>query len=301
MSQGNVAAVDIGTNSIRLLITDAQGKQLAREMNITRLGQGVDKSGRLADEAIERSVRVLAEYGALMRQHGVGRARATATSAARDAQNRDDFFGPAERALGVLPECISGEEEARLSFQGATFGLDAAQGPFLVVDIGGGSTEFILGTHAPEQLISVDMGCVRMTERHLHTDPPAQSELDACFADVRATLAKVRAAVDVGRAKRMVGLAGTITALAYLHKGLKHYDPAQTHHMLLSRAAVEQLFAQLATRDDAGRRAILAEPKRSGVIVGGAAVLLTLLREFDIAELLVSETDILDGLAASLR
>jgi exopolyphosphatase/guanosine-5'-triphosphate,3'-diphosphate pyrophosphatase len=297
----NVAAIDIGTNSIRLLITDAQGKQLAREMNITRLGQGVDKTGRLADDAVTRSLAVLAAYGAQMRQHGVVRARATATSAARDAANRDQFFAAASAALGVTPECISGEEEARLSFQGATFGLDAAAGPFLVVDIGGGSTEFILGTHAPEQLISVDMGCVRMSERHLHSDPPTPRELEACVADVRATLARVRAAVEVSRARRMVGLAGTVTALAYLHKGLKHYDPAQSHHMLLAQSAVERMFAQLAALDDAGRRLILAEPKRSGVIVAGAAVLLTILRELDISELLVSESDILDGLAASLR
>jgi exopolyphosphatase / guanosine-5'-triphosphate,3'-diphosphate pyrophosphatase len=297
----NVAAIDIGTNSIRLLITDAEGRQLAREMNITRLGQGVDKTGRLAEAAIERSVEVLASYGALMREHDVTRARATATSAARDAENRDQFFGPAAAALGVMPECISGEEEARLSFQGSTFGLDPDQGPFLVVDIGGGSTEFILGTHAPEQLISVDMGCVRMTERHLHTDPPRTAELEACFADVRATLQKVRASVEVTRARCMIGLAGTITALAYLHKGLKHYDPAQTHHTRLGRDAVERMFTRLAALDDAGRRQILAEPKRSGVIVGGAAVLLTILRELDIPELLVSESDILDGLAASLR
>jgi exopolyphosphatase/guanosine-5'-triphosphate,3'-diphosphate pyrophosphatase len=297
----NVAAVDIGTNSIRLLITDAQGAELAREMHITRLGQGVDKSGRLLPEAIERSVRVLHGYGAMLRQHGVTRTRATATSAARDAANRDDFFSAAEAALGVMPECISGEEEARLSFQGSTHGLDPADGPFLVVDIGGGSTEFILGTLAPEQLISVDMGCVRMSERHLHTDPPLLSELEACCADVRTTLAKVQGAIDVGRARRMVGLAGTITALAYLHKGLRHYDPTQTHHMLLARSDVERMFEQLAALDDAGRQRVLAEPKRSNVIVGGAAVLLTILRELDIAELCVSESDILDGLAASLR
>jgi exopolyphosphatase/guanosine-5'-triphosphate,3'-diphosphate pyrophosphatase len=227
--------------------------------------------------------------------------RATATSAARDAANREQFFGPAERALGVRPECIPGEEEARLSFQGATYELAPEEGPFLVVDIGGGSTEFILGTRAPEQLISVDMGCVRMSERHLRTDPPSQQELEACCEDVRRTLDQVRAAIDVKRAKRMVGLAGTVTALAYLELGLKHYDPVQTHHMLLSQSAVARMFQQLAGLDDRGRRAILAEPKRSGVIVAGSAVLLTILREFEIDAFSVSETDILDGLAASLR
>jgi exopolyphosphatase/guanosine-5'-triphosphate,3'-diphosphate pyrophosphatase len=297
----NVAAIDIGTNSIRLLITDAEGRQLAREMNITRLGQEVDRTGRLAEAAIERSLRVLEQYGDLIRAHGAERVRATATSAARDADNREQFFGPAERALGVRPECIPGEEEARLSFQGATYELDPARGPFLVVDIGGGSTEFILGARAPEQLISVDMGCVRMSERHLHSDPPAAEELDACCADVRQTLNDVRRTVDVKRAKCMVGLAGTVTALSYLKLGLKHYDPAQSHHMTLTRGDVESMFKQLASLDDAGRRAILAEPKRSGVIVAGSAVLWTILRELEIDELLVSETDILDGLAASLR
>jgi exopolyphosphatase/guanosine-5'-triphosphate,3'-diphosphate pyrophosphatase len=297
----NVAAIDIGTNSIRLLVTDAEGRQLTREMNITRLGQDVDRTGVLADAAIERSLRVLEQYGELIRSFKAERVRATATSAARDAGNREQFFGPAERALGVRPECIPGEEEARLSFQGATYELTPDQGPFLVVDIGGGSTEFILGTRAPEQLISVDMGCVRMSERHLRTDPPTKEELEACCADVRRTLGEVRAALDVKRAKRMIGLAGTVTALGYLELGLKHYDPVQTHHMLLSRAAVERMFRQLAELDDAGRRAVLAEPKRSGVIVAGSALLLTILREFEIDEFLVSETDILDGLAASLR
>src|SRR3954462_15786739 len=153
----NVAAIDIGTNSVRLLITDGSGKELAREMQITRLGQGVDKSGELLPEAIERTVQVLREYGALIGTHAVQRIRDTATSAARDAKNRELFFDQAQQALGVLPECIPGEEEALLSFQGATSGLDANDGPFLVVDIGGGSTEFVLGSTVPESLISVDM------------------------------------------------------------------------------------------------------------------------------------------------
>jgi exopolyphosphatase/guanosine-5'-triphosphate,3'-diphosphate pyrophosphatase len=283
------------------LVTDADGVQLAREMNITRLGQDVDRTGVLAEAAIERSVRVLESYGETMRTLKVERVRATATSAARDAGNRELFFAAAEHALGVRPECIPGDEEARLSFQGATYALQPEAGPFLVVDIGGGSTEFILGTSAPEQLISVDMGCVRMTERHLRSDPPSADELEACCADVQRTLAQVRAVIDVKRARRMVGLAGTVTALGYLQLGLKHYDPVQTHHMLLTRVAVERMFNQLASVNDAARRELLAEPKRSGVIVAGCAVLMTILREFQIEEFLVSETDILDGLAASLR
>jgi exopolyphosphatase/guanosine-5'-triphosphate,3'-diphosphate pyrophosphatase len=296
-----VAAVDIGTNSIRLLVTDGDGKELAREMNITRLGQDVDRTGRLSDAAIERSLRVLEDYGAIIRRLGAERVRATATSAARDADNRAQFFHAAERALGVLPECIPGEEEARLSFRGATFGLAGRDGPFLVVDIGGGSTEFILGTRAPEQLISVDMGCVRMTERHLHDDPPSAEQLEACCADIRRTLVAVREAVDVARARCVIGLAGTVTALAYLKLGLKRYDPARSHHMRLSRADVERMFAELSRMSERERREVLAEPKRSGVIVAGSAVLATILREFAIDALIVSETDILDGLAASLR
>jgi len=297
----NVAAIDIGTNSVRLLITDGAGNELAREMQITRLGQGVDKTGELAPEAIERTLTVLRQYGSLIGTHAVQRIRATATSAARDASNRELFFSQAEQSLGVMPECIPGEEEALLSFQGATSGLDPSEGPFLVVDIGGGSTEFVLGSSAPEALISVDMGCVRMTERHLRDDPPHPEQLEACFADVRATLAQVKRTINVRKARRMIGLAGTITALGYLHKGLKHYEPVQTHHMLLSQADVARMFARLSTATVEQRRAMLAEPKRAEVIVGGAAVLLTLLRELQIDELMVSERDILDGLAASLR
>jgi exopolyphosphatase/guanosine-5'-triphosphate,3'-diphosphate pyrophosphatase len=297
----NVGAVDIGTNSVRLLVTDGAGSQLAREMHITRLGQDVDRTGVLAEEAIARTVTVLETYAATMRDLNVQRMRATATSAARDAQNRDVFFTAAARALGSAPECIPGEEEALLSFRGATAGLDLSQGPFLVVDIGGGSTEFVLGREAPEALISVDMGCVRMTERYLHGDPPRTSEFEALLSDVREQLQKVRAVMDPGRARRMIGLAGTITALALLRTGSKRYDPALTHHSVLTRDEVEALFEQLARADIGARRAMLAEPKRAEVIVGGAAVLLGILREFAIDELLVSESDILDGLAASIR
>jgi exopolyphosphatase / guanosine-5'-triphosphate,3'-diphosphate pyrophosphatase len=297
----NVAAVDLGTNSTRLLITDAEGRALERHMRITRLGQGVDVTGELHPDAVARTLSVLRDYGALIRQHGVTRVRAAATSAARDAKNSQAFFDAAEQALGARPELLPGEEEARLSFQGATTGLDPQQGPFLVVDIGGGSTEFVLGVHAPEQLISVDMGCVRMSERHLKTDPPTEAQLGACFADVHRVLGKVRAEVDVQRMRCMVGLAGTITTLAALQKGLTHYDPTQTHHAQLKREDVERLFERFAGANVEQRRGMLLEPQRAEVIVGGMVVLLGILREFRIDELLVSETDILDGLAASLR
>jgi exopolyphosphatase/guanosine-5'-triphosphate,3'-diphosphate pyrophosphatase len=297
----NVAAIDIGTNSVRLLITDQQGAEIERHMQITRLGQGVDVTGTLHPDAMARTLHVLAEYGVLLRQHAVDRVRAAATSAARDAANSGQFFDAAQGALGVRPELLSGEEEALLSFRGATFGMDTADGPFLIVDIGGGSTEFVLGSSAPEALISVPMGCVRMTERHLKSDPPTTEELAACVADIRDVLMQVKRALPLDRARCMIGLAGTVTTLASLQLGLHRYDPQQTHHSRLTRDQVERLFEQLRSVDVARRRMLLAEPKRAEVLVGGVAILVTLLREFDLHELLVSESDILDGLAASLR
>jgi exopolyphosphatase/guanosine-5'-triphosphate,3'-diphosphate pyrophosphatase len=301
MTTSSVAAVDIGTNSVRLLVTDLEGRELERRMQITRLGQGVDTAGVLHPDAIDRTVRVLADYGVLIARHGAGRLRAAATSAARDARNQDAFFDAAERALGVRPELLPGEEEARLSFRGAGVGVDPKWGPFLVVDIGGGSTEFILGTTEPEALVSVNMGCVRMTERHLLTDPPTREELEACFLDVRGKLIDVRRVIDVARVRRMIGLAGTITTLAALNAGLTRYDPAKTHHSRLGRADVEDWLSRLSAMPVEARRSVLPEPARAESIVGGAAVLATILRELEISELLVSESDILDGLAASLR
>ena len=296
-----VAAIDIGTNSVRLLITDGAGRELERAMQITRLGQGVDLTGSLDPEAIARTVAVLAHYRDRHVHPQVARVRATATSAARDASNSSAFFDSAERALGVRPELLPGDEEARLSFAGAVSGLDLTTGPFLVIDLGGGSTEFVLGSDAPEALVSLNVGCVRMAERHLAADPPASEQLQACLADASRELVAVKSAMDVRRASRTIGLAGTVTALAALQLGLDHYDAARTHHTTLSRAQVEQLFARLSAANLEGRRRMLAEPKRADVIVGGAAVLVAIMRELEIPELLVSESDILDGLAASLR
>jgi exopolyphosphatase / guanosine-5'-triphosphate,3'-diphosphate pyrophosphatase len=297
----NVAAIDIGTNSVRLLITDGAGREVERAMQITRLGQGVDVTGSLHPDAITRTIAVLSHYGARLAHHQVAHVRAAATSAARDAANSVTFFDSAQRALGVRPELLPGDEEARLSFRGATAGLDIATGPFLVIDIGGGSTEFVLGSDAPEALVSLNVGCVRMTERHLTADPPASEQLRACLADVSRELLAVKSSIDVQRARRTIGLAGTVTALAALELGLDHYEAARTHHSSLSLTQVEELFARLSTATLESRRAMLAEPKRADVIVGGAAVLVTIMRELDIPELLVSESDILDGLAASLR
>jgi len=300
MTTGRVAAVDIGTNSVRLLIQEPTGQPLLREMYITRLGEGVDVANSLQPAAIERTVRVLASYGALIAQHSVSRVRAAATSAARDAHNREEFFDAAESALGSRPELLSGEDEAALSFQGATQGLAATAAPFLVIDIGGGSTEFVLGERTPAAAISVPLGCVRMTERHIATDPPDTAELDACAADVRSVLASVRARVDVAQAATVIGVAGTITSLAHLQQGCLRYAPELTHHSRLQRVAVELLCGRLAAAPLVPRRALLADPKRAEVIVAGAVILRTILQELAIPELVVSESDILDGLAASL-
>ena len=296
----NVAAVDIGTNSARLLITDAAGGELERRMHITRLGEGVDASGAFQERAVERTVAVLSEYGLAIEKHSVERVRAVATSAARDARNSRDFFDAAETALGIRPELLSGETEALLSFRGATAELPGDAGPFLVIDIGGGSTEFVLGESAPETAMSLDVGCVRMSERHLAQDPPSSAELEACLSDVQKELVRVRSALGPKRARLVVGLAGTVTALSALHLGLERYDAARTHHSVLPRAIVEALFERLSKSTLAERRALLVEPARADSIVGGAAVLVQILRDLDIDELLVSEHDILDGLAATL-
>ncbi|HEY0465197.1 MAG TPA: Ppx/GppA phosphatase family protein [Polyangiaceae bacterium] len=294
------AAVDIGTNSVRLLVSDAQGRELVRLMRITRLGQGVDVTGQLAPEAIARTVAVLGEYAVQLRTHGVTRVRAVATSAARDAHNGAAFFDAAEDALGLRPELLSGDAEARLSFHGATLGLSRPDGPFLVIDLGGGSTEFVLGTDQPEAAISLQMGCVRMTERYLHTDPPSSEQLAACEADVRRQVAQVRTVMPVANARTVVGLAGTVTALSALQLGLTHYDAARTHHSRLGARHVATLCARLARSSVAERRALLVEPARAEVIVGGAVVLATVMSELGLTELLVSESDILDGLVASV-
>jgi exopolyphosphatase/guanosine-5'-triphosphate,3'-diphosphate pyrophosphatase len=298
---GTVAAIDIGTNSVRSLIVDARGGELERSMRITRLGQGVDERGALQPAAMERTLSVLSEYGASLRRYGVERARAVATSAARDASNGELFLNAVEQALGVRPELISGDEEARLSFNGAISGLSLEAGPFLVFDIGGGSTELVFGGSAPEAAISLQMGCVRMTERFLKSDPPAAGELQACRSEVQRLLAAVRGVMDPGKARLVVGLAGTVTSLAALNLGLERYDASRTHHSRLARSQVHALTQRLANVPVQARRQLLAEPARAEVIVGGALVLAGLLEELGIDELLVSERDILDGLASSLR
>lgn len=303
-----VGAVDIGTNSVRLLVAEIDGADVGaplttidRRMAITRLGAGVDAARALAPDAIDRTVKVLHEYREALDALGVAKVRATATSAARDAQNRTEFFDAATDALGVVPELLSGEEEARLSFLGATTGLEAPA-PYLVVDIGGGSTELVIGTDAPEQLASIDMGCVRVTEQWLESDPPKPEELSNAVSAARDELADtLRAVPELRDAATVLGLAGTITTVAAIEQGLAEYDRDRIHHFRLTRAAAEDIFRTLALEPMAERRHNPGlDPGRVDVIVGGVVVLVALFRALDLDDLLVSEADILDGLARSI-
>ena len=296
------AAIDCGTNSTRLLVGDGGPRPIERRMTITRLGQGVDATRRLAQEAIERTLAVLRDYRAVMDGHGVERVRMAATSAVRDAENRDEFLDAAEALVGVRPELLPGDEEGRLSFAGATAGLDPAGGPYLVVDIGGGSTEFVVGSDTPVGVVSVDVGCVRLTEKYLHSDPPSPLELSQAITVVHAHLRDVKRDLPaVLEAKRLVGLAGTVTTMAAVEIGLATYDPDRIHHFVLTRKAAEDVFRTLATEARADRvQNPGLEEARADVIVGGAAILVAILRHFDFDECLVSESDILDGLLYSV-
>lgn len=296
-----VAAIDCGTNSTRLLVW-RDGETLDRRMVITRLGASVDRTGELDPAAVERTLTVLRDYRAVMDAHGVERVRAAATSAARDARNRDAFFGPAAEIVGAPLELLGGEEEGRLSFLGATSELDPADGPFLVIDIGGGSTELAFGSTEADAVMSVDIGCVRMTERWIHSDPPAPEELHAVVNVTTQYLEDVVREHPIMReAKTMVGLAGTVSTVAAVEIGLLAYDRDRIHHFTLTRAAAEDVFRTLATeaRSDRVHNPGLEEA-RADVIVGGTAVLVSVMRFFQAPSLLVSEADILDGLVRSI-
>jgi len=297
-----VAAIDCGTNSVRLLITSDGQTQIERLMRITRLGQGVDATGRLNEAAIERTLDVLRGYREVIDRHGVTKIRMAATSASRDASNRDEFFDAAYKILGVMPEVISGDEEGRLSFLGATADLDPELGPFLVCDIGGGSTEFVFGTTEAESTISVDMGCVRITETWFHHDPPTAEELSQAISVIEIYLDDVlRAIPNLGEARTFVGLAGTVSNTASVELGLAEYDREQIHHFVLTKPAVEDVFRTLATESIAERKENPGlEEQRADVIVGGLCVLVATMRRLGLSNCLVSESDILDGLAMSL-
>jgi exopolyphosphatase/guanosine-5'-triphosphate,3'-diphosphate pyrophosphatase len=301
------AAIDMGTNSTRLLVADSDGTgptgpltTVERHMHITRLGQGVNAARRLHPDAIERTLSVLRKYRDIMDATGVEGARATATSAARDAANRDELLAPAAEILGTTVELLSGDEEGRLTFLGATTGLDAPA-PHLVVDIGGGSTEFTVGTGTPEGTMSVDIGCVRLTEAWLHSDPPTPEELSQALSVVQAYLDDVdRDLPAAGAARTLIGTAGTVTTVAAIEIGLAEYDPEVLHHFRLTREAAEDVFRTLATEaaDDRRHNPGL-EAGRVDVIVGGAAILVAVMRHWAFEEMIVSEADILDGLIRS--
>ena len=300
MSGPLYAAIDCGTNSTRLLLSDGTSPT-ERLMRVTRLGQGVDRSGRLDPEAIERTLAVLREYRREMDRHEVAGVRIAATSAARDAANREDFFGPATEIVGAAPELLTGAQEAELSFLGATAELPEDAGTSLVVDIGGGSTEFALGRHGVESALSVDMGCVRLTEKYLLHDPPLAEELSNCLGEVAAYLDDVlREVPGAADASRFIGLAGTVTNAAAVEIGLAEYDRDAIHHFVLTHEAAEDVFRTLATESVADRiHNPGLEPARADVIVGGLCVLVGIFRGLGYEECLVSEADILDGLVLS--
>ena len=306
MSGRVVAAVDCGTNSTRLLVAREAGdgslETVERLMTITRLGAGVGASGRLDPDAVGRTLEALRRYREVMDAHGVEALRATATSAARDAADREAFLQPASEVLGAPLELLSGEEEGRLAFVGATAELDPADGPFLVFDIGGGSTEFAVGTTEAEGVVTVDVGCVRLSEAYLEHDPPWAVELSSAISVVQAHLEDVaRELPDAKGARTAVGLAGTVSTVAAVEVGLPAYDRDRIHHFRLTRAAAEDVFRTLATEALADRvHNPGLEPGRADVIVGGCCILVATMRFFDLDEVLVSESDILDGLARSL-
>ena len=305
-----VAALDCGTNSLRLLVADvdpAAGSltDLDRRLEIVRLGQGVDATGRLAPDALARTLGVLRSYAAIVETAGVSAVRMVATSATRDASNAAHFTGVVSDVLGVAPEVLSGDEEAVLSFTGATAELAAGPdpGPFLIADIGGGSTEFVLGPAGgpPERKISVNIGCVRLTERHLHGDPPTDQEVAAATADIDAALAAVAAAVPVRQAGTLVGLAGSVATVVAMAIGLPAYDSARIHHARASAAEVDAVTRGLLAQTRAERAGIgVMHPGRVDVIGGGALVLDRIMQRFGFGEVLASEHDILDGIAWSL-
>ena len=310
-----VAAVDCGTNSIRLLVADVdeQGTlhDVCREMRVVRLGQGVDATGRLAPEAIERTRVALSEYAGMIADAGATAVRMVATSATRDASNREDFFSMTREVLGaVIPgagaEVITGDEEARLSFKGAVGELDPSQGPFVVVDLGGGSTEVVLGDESGvHAAFSTDIGCVRITERCLHDDPPTPAQVEEARAFAQERLDEAFARVPVEQAHTWVGVAGTMTTIAALAEELPEYDAERVHLSRIPMPRLREVCNSLIAMTHTERAALgPMHPGRVDVIGGGAIVTLTLADAFEkkagIDQLVVSEHDILDGIALSI-
>ena len=302
-----LAALDCGTNSTRLLIVGGEGEILDRQMKVTRLGEGVDTNRKLSAEAIERTLAVLREYRKSMDAHGVVRARMAATSAARDATNANDFLTAAREVTGVDPELLSGSQEGRLSFQGATSDLPStSDAPELVVDIGGGSTELVVGVPGHEEsleILSLDIGCVRVTERFFLFDPPQPEQLRDARLAISEALVKARDSLSsLEPGGRVIGLAGTVSTLGSLSIGVPSYERDRVHHSVLTAEQVEWWLNALAS-ETSSERAVRPgmDPGRADVIVGGVLILSEIMSVFDRATCLVSEADILDGLVASLR
>lgn len=298
-----VAAIDCGTNSIRLLIADVIDGELidvTRIMTVVRLGEGVDVTGRLSEAAMARTWSAVADYSRQIRQSGAVAVRMVATSASRDAANAQDFVAGVVDRLGQPPEVISGREEAHLSFTGARSVLDVP-GQVTVVDIGGGSTEFVVGREDATAALSVDIGCVRMTERHLRDDPPTSAQIQAATADIDDAIERARLATDFDRTRTLIGLAGSVTTVAALAMGLPEYDSRVIHGSRIGAHDVHRVTLQMvaATRAERAAEPVM-HPGRVDVIGGGALVLDRIMQAGGFDEVIVSEHDILDGIALSL-
>ena len=299
-----VAAIDCGTNSIRLLIADIEGdnfREVVRTMEIVRLGQGVDETGQFHPDAIARTLAAVDLFAAEIAKRGVQKIRFCATSATRDATNRHLFVDGVRERLGIEPEVISGEEEAALSFTGAIQDLHPSDGPFLVVDIGGGSTEFVFGTTTVEAAKSVNIGCVRMTERHFENDPALPAQIDAARADIEEAIAKAAAIVPITKAKTLIAVAGTATTVAAAALNLSEYDRYAIHLSRISAQQVHETSQMFLSKSREERLALgYMHPGRVDVIPAGALVLSEIMKATGATEFVASESDILDGIARSL-
>ena len=296
------AAIDVGTNSVRLLVADrtADGLiEIERDLVITRMGEGVDASRKLDDAALDRTVRAIEDYHRRASDAGAGIVRIAATSAVRDSLDRDRFVEAVRNATGNEPEILTGEREAQLSFLGAVNELEQ-DGPFLVLDVGGGSTEFVRGSRDVEAWTSLDIGSVRLTERYITADPPSRTELDAVAADADEAVDDAKREVG-DEAAVLIGLAGTITTMAAVSLGLDRYDRDRIHHATLAAREVRRITDMLAGMTDAERRKLpVMPPGREDVIVAGALITLRVMEGFGFDELIVSEADLLDGLILDL-
>ena len=299
-----VAAIDCGTNSIRLLIADIDGnnfREIVRDMEIVRLGQGVDQTGQFHPDAIARTLAAVDKFAAEIAKRGVEKIRFCATSATRDATNRHLFVDGVRERLGIELEVISGDEEAALSFAGAIKDLDPSNGPFLVVDIGGGSTEFVFGTSTVEAARSVNIGCVRMSERHFASDPATPDQIEAARTDIQAAIAQAAAVVPITKAKTLVAVAGTATTVAAAALDLPEYDRYAIHLSRISAQQTHDAATMFATKTREQRISLgYMHPGRVDVIAAGSLVLSEIMKATGATEFVASESDILDGMAFSL-